>query len=334
MKKIIYLLILLNFSNLTLLGQDMQYSQYYASPLYLNPAFTGSSLAPRFSANYRVQWPNADINPTGTVFGGDFYLENWNSGIGLLINHSSYNSIIKNTELGLLYSYNLQLGEETFLRMGVQGSYVNRAVNFDNLLFPDQIDSNSPTQEKAKYPPSRFVDVSSGILVYGTKYWFGLATHHLNRPNQSLINRDTEFGKLPIKLSLHGGFNIIFDEFVRKGQTPLKFLTPTFNYRRQAKFEQLDIGSYMTLSPIVFGLWYRGVPIKKDVNNQLKNESLGMILGYRQENISIGYSYDMTVSRIKPTGGAHEITVVYRFEPIETRLHRRRWGMPVAVPEF
>ena len=39
-------------------AQDPEFSQYYAAPLYLNPAFAGTSVDHRFIANYRNQWPN------------------------------------------------------------------------------------------------------------------------------------------------------------------------------------------------------------------------------------------------------------------------------------
>ena len=38
-------------------AQDVGFSQFYANPLYLNPAFAGSQVAPRISLTYRAQWP-------------------------------------------------------------------------------------------------------------------------------------------------------------------------------------------------------------------------------------------------------------------------------------
>ncbi|MGM0478992.1 MAG: type IX secretion system membrane protein PorP/SprF, partial [Bacteroidota bacterium] len=37
----------------TVRAQDPQFSQFYANPIYLNPAFAGSHGCPRFAANYR-----------------------------------------------------------------------------------------------------------------------------------------------------------------------------------------------------------------------------------------------------------------------------------------
>ena len=61
-------------------GQDPQYSQYYAAPLYLNPAFAGAELATRVGVNYRNQWPGMDANFSTFSAYGDAFLEEYNVG--------------------------------------------------------------------------------------------------------------------------------------------------------------------------------------------------------------------------------------------------------------
>jgi type IX secretion system PorP/SprF family membrane protein len=327
-----YLLIFISCSIVqsNLFGQDIQYSQYYANPLYLNPAFTGGALVPRIYANYRLQWPSLNLRPNGISLAGDYYFGQFNSGVGVLININNYSSIVKNNEFGLFYAYNLQVNEKSYLRLGIQGSYAMRSLNFGNLLFPDQIANGQPTQERDKYPPVKYFDFSSGILYYSSNYWLGLSLHHLNRPSQSIFN--SESGRLASKFSIHGGYTFILDEYVSYGEKPIKSLSPTFNYKKQEKFEQLDIGCYYTLSPFVMGLFYRGLPLKKDVSDRLKNESIGMILGFKDEHFYVGYSLDLSISRLSPAS-AHEISFSYRFEPIESKRFRRR-NVMIATPEF
>lgn len=330
MRKYLFILIICGIVQNNLLGQDIQYSQYYANPLYLNPAFAGGALVPRVYANYRLQWPSLHLRPNGSSFAADYYFDQFNSGIGVLININNYSSILKNNEFGLLYAYNLKLDEKNYLRLGAQGSYANRSLNFENLLFPDQIGNNQPTQERDKYPPVKYVDFSGGVLYYSSTYWLGISLHHLNRPSQSFFT--TESGRLPSKLSVHGGYIFVLDDYVRRGEKSNKSLTPNFNYKKQGKFEQLDLGCYYTLSPFVIGAFYKGLPIKKDVSYSYRNESIGIMLGFRDEHFSMGYSMDISISRLSPTS-AHEVSFSYRFEPIETRRFRRR-NVAIATPEF
>jgi len=64
-------------------AQDPIFSQFYANPLYLNPALAGSALTPRLTLNYRNQWPSLDANFVTYGASYDQYLPSINSGIGI-----------------------------------------------------------------------------------------------------------------------------------------------------------------------------------------------------------------------------------------------------------
>ncbi len=82
MKKTLF--IFLVFLKLNAFSQDPEFSQYYAAPLYLNPAFTGTTNDHRFIANYRNQWPSVAQGYTTTAFSYDFNMADLNSGFGFL----------------------------------------------------------------------------------------------------------------------------------------------------------------------------------------------------------------------------------------------------------
>src|SRR6201990_792280 len=85
------LLILISVTWVT--AQDPQFSQFYAAPLYLNPAFAGSTNQARIGLNYRNQWPAIDANFTTFSAFADFYLEDYNSGVGVIINRDYVNLV-------------------------------------------------------------------------------------------------------------------------------------------------------------------------------------------------------------------------------------------------
>ena len=43
-------------------GQDVAFSQFYANPVYLNPALAGIRICPRVTLNYRNQYPSLGDN--------------------------------------------------------------------------------------------------------------------------------------------------------------------------------------------------------------------------------------------------------------------------------
>src|SRR5436190_21599462 len=137
LKKYVLTLLTLTLSRMVF-AQDPQFTQFYAAPLYLNPAFAGSALAPRITANYRNQWP-AITNYVTTMVSFDHYFDKYNSGVGLLIqNDNQGQGRIQSTDIGLQYSYQFQVSESSFVRLGLQGSYVNRSINYFGLTTGDQ----------------------------------------------------------------------------------------------------------------------------------------------------------------------------------------------------
>jgi len=135
MKKVLILIIFL-FSCISSFAQDVQYSQFYAAPLYLNPAMTGSSEMTRIGVNFRNQWPGLDQSFTSYSAYIDHYIFSANSGIGLIVNKSQQSMAnLSVSEIGATYAYRLRLGLSSFLRVGGQVSYIDRDAYFGDLVF-------------------------------------------------------------------------------------------------------------------------------------------------------------------------------------------------------
>ncbi|AQG81562.1 type IX secretion system membrane protein PorP/SprF [Spirosoma montaniterrae] len=341
-KKYLLLIALLSLSRLGF-AQDPQFTQFYAAPLYLNPSFAGSAFAPRLTANYRNQWP-AITNYVTTAIGFDHYFEKVNSGVGLLImNDNQGQGRIQSTEIGLQYSYQFQVGETTFMRLGLQGSYVNRNINYFGLTTGDQFTdrgfitgslSNDPALQGGM-PQNKYVDFSTGGLFYSDWFWIGAAAHHINRPDQGFFvgGRD----RLPMKGSLHAGLRIplagytgLADELDRE----ISF-SPVVLYKFQGKYDQLDMGAYLTYAPLTIGAFYRGIPFKKYAQTINNHDAVALLAGYRMEKFSIGYSYDVTISTLGNSGGSHELSLSYIFEKPESRRGgARKRNRKLPCPKF
>ncbi|MDR7128390.1 type IX secretion system PorP/SprF family membrane protein [Algoriphagus sp. 4150] len=309
------------FSNV--IAQDTQYSQFYAAPLYLNPALTGASELTRVGVNYRNQWPGLDHSFNSYSAYIDHYIFDYNSGIGLIFNGSKESlANLSTNEIGLSYAYRLKLGENMFFRIGGMASYMQRDAFFSDLVFGTQIDIingniGGITDELDGVPiDSRysFIDYSAGGMFYSNKIWLGASVHHLSEPNTSFV--EGQISKLPMKFSAQGGIKFDLPPGRRDYFTHAyaeRSLSFAFNYKQQDPFNQLDVGAQLFVDPLALGVWYRGLPTK---NNLPNNEAIIGVVGVSlPSGLDIGYSYDVTISKLglKNSGGAHEISLTYSF---------------------
>ena len=122
-------------------AQDPQYSQYYAAPLYLNPAMAGGELTGRVGFNYRNQWPSIDAQFTTFSAFYDTYLPDYNAGVGFHVMQDTEGAAkLRSTTISGIFSYELKLGENSYFRPGFQASYIRREIGFyENLIFANQI---------------------------------------------------------------------------------------------------------------------------------------------------------------------------------------------------
>ena len=139
----------------------------------------------------------------------------------------------------------------------------------------------------------------------------GFTLDHLLTPKTSFYGNDAT---VPVKLNLYGGTQIL--KKTRLRQKIQEVLSVAINFQKQAKFYQSDLGLYYYKDPLIFGLWYRGIPF---VTSQAGDAIIGLI-GIKTSQLHIGYSYDFTISNlISSTGGAHEISLVYEFNNLSDR---------------
>lgn len=327
-KRIKYLIILVFVLNSYSYGQDPTFSQFYANALYLSPSFAGATAEYRLGLNYRDQWPAIPGKFRTYSLSFDKAMPNFNSGIGILATYDVAGSgDLSTTNIGLLYSYDFNINKQWHIRPGVNFKFYYQGLDFYKLIFNSQITGSGVTQQV--YPPPfdnvADVDFATSALLYDERSWAGLTIDHLLKPKTSFYGNDDV---IPVKINLYGGTQIVNKSRLR--QKMQEVMSVAMNFQKQGKFYQTDVGLYYFKSPLIFGLWYRGIPF---VTSQAGDAIIGLV-GLKTEQLHIGYSYDFTISNlISSTSGAHEISLVYEFNNMSLGQQRRRIRA-IPCPEF
>ncbi len=317
-------ILLITWINLTgLYSQDPQFSQFYSNPLYLAPSFAGAAEGNRICVNFRDQWYSLPAPFVTYSFSYDHYFSNFNSGVGLIgYKDAAGTGQLGTFNMGVQYSYNFKIFQSVYVRPGIHFSYLEHGLAWDKLNFIDEIMfSGGSTIQPEPLEKVRDVDLALSTLVYSKRVWTGATVDHLLRPDVSLYA-----GKslIPMEVSVFGGV-----ELVRKSRLlkPIEeTMTLAFMFKAQGHYKQLDLGLYWHKSPLVLGLWYRGIP---PFNSQ-RGDALIVLVGYRASNFNIGYSYDLTISNlIGQVLGSHEISMSVKFA-----VPRKKKKQEVPCPEF
>lgn len=312
-------------------AQDPQLSQFYAAPLYLNPALTGNTFQDRIILNYRKQWMG--IAPGYETYGiaYDHNSTKTRSGFGgMVLRDKAGSNGLSFTHAAFCYSYEARLDHKHAIRFGTRLGYTLRDIDRSSFLFADQVIRESATSvEGMLIDRVSYFDGSAGALYFSEAFWFGVSFNHLNRPQQSLVDGgDT---RLPVRTSIHTGYRLATDgQRLRRAQSHVTFAA---HYKAQQAWDQLDIGAYFDHRRLLAGVWYRGLPgLKAYAPGYPNDESIiGMIGVETEQQLRVVYSYDLTVSQLTMrSGGSHELSVIYEWP---RRGRNKKWKA-VPCPKF
>lgn len=310
-------------------AQDPVFSQFYAAPLQINPAFAGITYAPRVTLNYRNQWGQIDGGYETYAASYEQAIPKLHSGLGLmLLSDDAMNGVYKTTHISAVYGYGLEVNENFFMKFGVEAGMIGTSLDWDRLRFVDQLDpryggedgAGNPIESEEQRPASlnnKVLDISAGLLVHTKVVYGGVSVQHLNSPDQNLLSLNNNLAAgLPIRITVQGGAEIE----VKKGnnRNPGAFISPNILFSRQAAFTQVNVGAYSGFGKFFGGLWYRHAG---------QNPDAAIILaGFREGALRIGYSYDFTLSQLANanTGGTHELSLTINFDDSKETQRRRK----------
>ncbi len=303
-------------------AQDPQFSQFYANPVYTNPAFAGSSNVGRGVLNYRSQWPS--ISGTFRTFSASYdeHFDVINGGFGVLVTgDEAGEGTLQSFSLSGIYSYQIIINKFITIRAGIQ--VVQKSIEFGKLKFYDQIVKQKgfiyDTREQIASPTIFYPNFSAGLVTYTNYFYAGVAAHNIIEPKQGFFQ--TQESKVPIRYTAHTGLMIPLVK--TKNEKRASNLYPNVIYMRQQNFSQLNAGMYYSHGPFVLGGYFRQAGGTSD--------ALIALLGIRHQKLRIGFSYDQTLSEAYP--GAKQSYEVSLAVELRKRVPRRTFRS-IKCPDF
>lgn len=301
-------------------SQDVHFSQYYFSPLSLNPANTGKYKGDySFYANYRSQWRTLDNGYNTYSVGGDVNLfpKNINISPGILILNDQSANYLKVTKI--LPSFALHHKIAGFkLHLGIQPGVVIKTIDFYKHSFPNQLNWNTgsfdntlPNNETNVGQRFTFFDLNMGFAASKRLGKFepeiGLAFFHLNKPKESFLENTNN--TLPIRQA----YNISINYSV----TPVIILNfhSLYGITTQASdlVTGLNLEFVLSRGPFFNNSVFAGFMWRNGFD---RNIDAGVITaGLKYLNYTLGFSYDITISELKTSvnsRGAYELAFIYR----------------------
>ena len=307
---------------------DPHFSQYYADPLWLNPALTGVINGDtRINANYKNQWANINnAYQTGALSVDYRATDKVSLGLSILDQSSGGNSFNYFTAYGSFgYAIAISGDGNKRLSFGVQAGIINRSIDLGKLQFGDQYNSQTgfdpgiSSYENFSSSATTVFDANAGIFYYDgdpsntVNAFGGVSAGHLSRPRDPFS--DVQSSKIPLRYTLHGGLRIHVNDFFD--------ITPNALYIKQQDAQIKALGAYSEFklqddNGLILGALYRF------------GDAAVVDVGYHISSLIIGASYDINTSslnRATSGQGGIELSLSYVFhkriqepEPICPRL--------------
>ena len=323
---------LLVLGALSLQAQDIHFSQFYLSPLNLNPAMTGvMNCNSRLVANYRNQWASVLKSnayntysvsydqriPVGRYdyfgVGGTF----WGDRAG----EAEFETLTG--KLSVSYSKNIggYRSKAHYLVFGAEGGFAQRSLDFLKLRWPNQhdgqggFDPNIDSGETDLMDNFTFVDMAAGLLWFSVfdennNLYIGGSFHHLNRANQSFMTDEVD--DLYSRVTVHAGGEFLMSS--RVGLVPgviAMWQGPSFQVNSGASLKFL-LGDSRNYQAFQLGTWVR---VSNKIDSGVLVDAAILSTRFDYNNFSLGFSYDVNVSDLTPASnnnGAFEFALVYK----------------------
>jgi len=332
-QKTVFFLILIFLLSSKIFGQDAHYSQFYANPLYLNPAFAGSNNCPRFSINFRDQWPAIPGNFLVLSGSYDQHIAAIRSGIGVIVLSDIQGKGMLNTfNASAIYNFRIKVSHKFNLQFALQGGYLTSYVNWSKMETASGM--HYEDLSSFSYKEKRGFDAAFGIVGYTPYLYFGIAMHHLFPIQDKLLSGPGEQFKtnwVPKYTAHIGGKITILQKSRNEVNVGDIYLYPNFIFSSQGTFNYMHEGFYFNFYPFTIGGWLR-----HNFNNV---DAFIFSCGVEYKFLRVGYSYDFILNKLEGTGGAHEVSLQFTIPCNNDRVVKKKTKKsmnyePLDCPKF
>lgn len=310
----------ISFSNKSL-GQDLHFSQYFHSPLLVNPANTG--FIPdgdyRMGVNYRKQWASVTSNPykTFSAFAdGQLFadrLENGWVGIGgaVLKDVAGSGNLTSTRAFGSV-AYHQAIGLGSLLSAGFNVGWVNKRIDFTKLTFDNQwtgkfFDIHAPSGEAFAVNQVNYFTLQAGMnyAYYPNENTYinaGVSVSNINRPKESFFSKESTVDQRiapRFTMFLNGSFKAGDNTWIINPNVYVSKMSTAMEYVVGANAQRNLSGDGN--SQLILGAYYR------------VSDAVIPMVGFQQGTYKLTFSYDATTSSLQSynqSRGAYEFSLI------------------------
>lgn len=303
-----------------MVAQDIHFSQFYASPLTLNPAQTGWYKGDiRMSGNYRTQWKAIDNKPYATIGAGvekqfHYFTNTYSFGLQAVTDETGYVGLVSNKVL-LSGAFSKKLNGHK-ISAGIQAGVVYKSTNVIRYTFDDQFDLGGSSVFNPKLPTA---EVPGEPILYGLvnagAMWskrltnriepeFGISIFNINTPKESFYGLDLNEAQLPIRTALYASGKYSLTNSI--------IVVPHVLYMSQKKATECLLGGEVEYKLSENIRPYIGTSIRYGLSRNFDASS--WIGGMQINNWRVGLSYDVNISGLQQATnnrGAFEVSLIY-----------------------
>jgi type IX secretion system PorP/SprF family membrane protein len=352
-------------SALSCFAQDPSFSQFYANRINLNPAFTGIEPGLTLAAVSRLQWLNIDNGFQTQGVTAEIQEPFIKSGFGLAISTNKEGiAELTTTGIGLSYSYTVPF-QKSNLHFGIQGQWVQKSVNWDNLIFSDELDPAlgvvNPTTAAPILQRVSYTDINFGMMYRSeNKIRLGKSTYRNIRSllGLSINHLPSLFGdvgasesfqalptKVPARITLHAG--AIIPVIIFEGAGNKFSLSPNIKFDIQGEnifqadksLRVLSFGMYTLYEGFHFGAFFQNTNPFPDLKN---TNALILSFGFYQDGkrpanhtdqrFFVGFSIDINTTGVGTRGGnVYELNLRYTFADMDPIFLSRKGTKPKQI---